>query len=426
MRIANTSHRTYWYLIGALSLTWVVGGEQFWLPVVIILLFLSRLIFWGGVFLKNASIFIWFMWLISIILSLAMIDENYRYLSWTRNFIVALSGVLLSYLVYESHRRIEHIRGFLYVILWHASMCALAGFMGILGVNFEFMSFAGNLIGVRSEGYLHDMFIRSFVQAEVGWFSEGFIRPKGLMLYANLLSGVILVGSAIKVYILLTRKSGLFVILALTSLLVIDGVVVLSTLSRSAWLGLAVGILSVLTFSRLGAWPKFILIIFCIVLSILALAWDADDLIIKRFVEKANSNEGRFLNYTMIFDALTKDVVHFFIGYGTQREVAQLDIPLGSHSTYLGLLYKYGALGFSLYIAGLIIMLTRLQKAIRLDQSDKFIGAVLLFSLVQIIVQSLFIEMDVDVVYSAVWWLLVGLALAYTDHVRCLNCQENH
>jgi hypothetical protein len=270
---------------------------------------------------------------------------------------------------------------------------------------------------VKEVGYLHDIFFRSFVQADAIWFAKDFIRPKGLLLYANLLAGVVLVGSGIKVYLLASRKNPAFVTLLIAALLLLDGAVVVATLSRSAWIGLATAFFSVLFFARLGTGAKMAMLAAFLVVNMLALALGVGDLIEKRFVDKANSNEERMTNYRLIGEAVMKDPVHFMFGYGSQRDNWQIGIPVGSHSTPLGMMYKFGFIGVSFFTTAMLLTFIRLRKAIQMDRNHPFLGAVLLSSLVQIAVQALFIEIDVDVVYMMIWWILIGLGLSYTDLV---------
>lgn len=418
MKVIANNYRSYWYLVASLPLLWALGGDQFLLPVLLLVLFAKRVLVRGIVFRRSKSLAFWTWWLMFAIVSTLMIDESYRYVTWIRNFVTSFSGVCLAYLVFESHVSNSQVERFLLIIAGYAMLCSLTGFAGVLGFEDGYMSPVGRLLGVGNYGYLSDMFYKSFVQSEALWFSEGFIRPKGFMLYSNLLCGVVLVGAAIKLYLFMGgfRLRWYWRILLVLFWLV-DGTVVVYTLSRSAWIGLAAAMATLLLLVRIGVATRISIAAVLLVIVTLASFLDVGAVMTKRFVEKGHSNAERGLNYTMIGEAVVRAPERFLLGYGTQRDVSEMDIPLGSHSTYLGILYKYGMIGLLLYLAGLLTTLWRLRRAIQHDHRTRLMGAVLMTSLVQIAVQGLFIEIDVDVVYMALWWILVGLSLAYSDNI---------
>lgn len=418
VKVHANNYKNYWWIIGLLPVFWAVGADQFFVPILVLLLFIKRLLIKGFVFKKDVTMTAFGLWLFFIVVSTLMIDESYRYVTWIRNFSTSLSGVCMAYLVCESHTDIQKIKTLLFVITGYAIACSLAGFVGVLGVDVSFMSPVGRVLGVGNYSYLYDIFYKTIVQSEALWFAEGFVRPRGLLLYSNLLSGVVLVGAVAKLYALtggakLRPMWKLVLILFLFS----DGVVVVSSLSRSAWIGLAASMLTLVVFVRIGAAARFSVVILVIVGAMLSAAFDVEGIVTKRFVEKGHSNQERMLNYVMIKDSVLSAPENFLFGFGTQRDVSEMDIPLGSHSTYLGILFKYGFIGLFCYVAGLVTLLERLRRSVKKDKQNRMLGAIIMVCLVQLAVQGLFIEIDVDAIYMMIWWTIVGLALAYISYM---------
>ena len=134
-----------------------------------------------------------------------------------------------------------------------------------------------------------------------------------------------------------------------------------------------------------------------------------------RLVDKTHSNEGRGLNYTLIWQETTSTADKLLFGHGTQIDHWQLDIPLGSHSTYLGVFFKYGVLGTLFFILFLFFLyrrslsLTRDVKILN-DYGDNFLRPYFLcFALIIPVVQMMFIEVDVDLSYALYFATLVFL-----------------
>ena len=153
------------------------------------------------------------------------------------------------------------------------------------------------------------------------------------------------------------------------------------------------------------------------VLLMFAIPLGAGDIVMTRFVEKGHSNEGRALNYLLVLEQSTRDTRHFLQGYGTQRDIEELGQPLGSHSTYFGQLYKYGIVGLGLFVWFCFLLLRSQLRIIwgtRIRLWRHF-GRAIFCSLLILMVQAVFIEIDVDATYAHVWWILSGIAIALSE-----------
>ncbi len=117
------------------------------------------------------------------------------------------------------------------------------------------------------------------------------------------------------------------------------------------------------------------------------------------------------------------------LGHGTQVDIPGRSntAPMGSHSTYLGILYKQGILGLMAFLAivfNLFLMLERLIK----QKSDPFLkktAEFLSISLVALLVQASVIEIDGDSILLQLVWLFWGLItasyLCYKKGMRMIN-----
>jgi len=143
-----------------------------------------------------------------------------------------------------------------------------------------------------------------------------------------------------------------------------------------------------------------------------------------RLFEKTHSNEGRGLNYTLIWQETTSTVGKLLFGHGTQIDHWQLNIPLGSHSTYLGVFFKYGVIGslflglFLFFLYRRSVWLTKNVNKLNGYESRYIRPYFLCFALIIPVVQMVFIEVDVDLSYALYFSALVFLVGQESGEVR--------
>ena len=261
------------------------------------------------------------------------------------------------------------------------------------------------------------MLNKASIQAEALWFSKGFYRPRGLMMYPNTMAGILASTIAFKAYFVYKFWRDKFKILAIICLVAIfmDIFSIYASLSRSTWIGLAIAFIVFPFAYKTNFQAKLVPVLAGVVFIGFVFLTGISDGIESRFVDKTHSNEGRGLNYTLIWQETTSTADKFLFGHGTQIDHWQLDIPLGSHSTYLGVFFKYGLLGTVFFLLFLLFLYRRslsLTRDVRKlnDYGDSFLRPYFLcFALIIPVVQMMFIEVDVDLSYALYFATLVYL-----------------
>jgi hypothetical protein len=395
-----------------LPLWWILGLDQFIWPLLAGWIFIKWCLKHQE--LRMPKVFaVFLVMLMMFLVSATAIEESRRYLSFVRNLGVYCGGFLTIFLVVQTHRSIESVKKTFTTFLLLSMIVSLSGVLAILGADFSFQSLLGYLVpGELKVGYLTNIFEKTFTKSEASWFASGFVRPKGLMMYPNLLAGLILMSWPFKALYLIHASNRWKRWLLM--FLVVDVVVVLHTLSRSAWVGGAVAFLLLLIAGRIPTGKTVQWVVGLFLVSLLMIPFGVGDIVTKRFVEKGHSNESRTLNYSLVLEESVKSPRAFAFGHGTQTDIMELTQPLGSHSTYFGILYKYGFCGLGLFVLFVMKVFKSSLHVIHSSQIKlwRHFGRALFCSLTVLFVQAMFVEIDVDVIYAQVSWIICGLAIS--------------
>jgi len=350
--------------------------------------------------------------------SVFQISTTDRYITYIRN-----EGVYISMLfifvsaIFASAKEGQVTDKLYFALLIFSLQCTVVAFLASSGFAIAFKSVAGYVIPDLGSNYIKGMLNKNSIQAEALWFSKGFYRPRGLMLYPNTMAGILASTMAIKAYFVYKFWRDHFKIFALLCFasIFLDIFSIYSSLSRSTWLGFAVAIIIFPFAFKTSAPAKLVpMLVGVVVLAVLFLTGISDGME-SRLVDKTHSNEGRGLNYLLIWQETTSSIDKILFGHGTQIDHWMLGIPLGSHSTYLGVFFKFGTIGAVFFLLFLITLYKRslaLTKSVRLlNQSGaNYIRPYFLcFALIIPIVQMTFIEVDVDLSYAMYFSALVFL-----------------
>jgi len=413
-------------LIVLLPLWWLFGIDQLVWPFAVALLLLRSSLL--GVRLRAPAVFALASGtlLFAIVASSTMVADG-RELTYVRNLGVHLGGWGLAVLVIATHRTIDQVAATLRALAFTFAIVAAAGALGALGVRWAFDT---PMYGVMSpfldSAYVRPMVTKSLVHNEATWFSQGFLRPRGLMLFPNILGAVAALSLAAKFLLAPPRRRWLR--WALYGSAVIEVGVIVATLSRSTWLALLVGLAVVALTSRLRARAGIPTLQLALVLGTALALTGGLDVVVERVMHRGHSNEARLETYALTLDAALTSPATLLIGHGTQRESDALSVPVGSHSTYLGLLYKYGAFGL---VAFVVLLWSAWRRALRAQVSRRWrvrpdIPRFLLFAITFFGVQGWFIEMDVDAAYLTFFWVLMALAFVIGRRTLFAEARGEH
>lgn len=397
-------------LIVLLPLWWLLGIDQLVWPFAVALLLLRSMLL--GVRMQAPAVFALASGalLVAMVAASTMVADG-RELTYVRNLGVHMGGWGLAVLVIATHRTIDQVAATLRALAFTFAFVAAAGAMGALGVRWVFDTPMYGVMGpFLDSAYVQPMVTKSLVHNEATWFSQGFLRPRGLMLFPNILGAVAALSLAAK--LLLTPPRRRWFRWTLYASAAIEVGVIVATLSRSTWLALLIGLIVVVLTSRLRSRAGMPTVHLLIVLGAALALTGALDVVVERIVHRGHSNEVRLETYMLTLDAVLDSPATLLIGHGTQRGDDALTVPVGSHSTYLGMLFKYGAFGLLAYG---VLLWSAWRKVLRAQMSRSWrvrpdIPRFLLFSITFFGVQGWFIEMDVDAAYLTFFWVLTGLS----------------
>lgn len=119
------------------------------------------------------------------------------------------------------------------------------------------------------------------------------------------------------------------------------------------------------------------------------------------FNSRVGSNRARFALYKETIDTVTQESILF--GIGIKEISSSTALPLGSHSTYLGLFFKSGIFGSALFLTGLISVVTML---IRNKRKSLYFAEIILMILPYFVFM---ISADID----GTDWVIVGVFSAW-------------
>jgi len=105
------------------------------------------------------------------------------------------------------------------------------------------------------------------------------------------------------------------------------------------------------------------------------------------------------------------------LGWGTARKISELELPAGTHSIYLGILYKHGALGLAAFVLLLVTVWHRSRpvSGLAMRGEDAWSRDLLLagrWSLVAVLVDGLTSSVSVDTVALTLVWLGFGTVIS--------------
>lgn len=418
-------HKLLIAYFGAFMLFWFLGLDQLFFGFICLVGLFSYL----STEEPRPNVEVWYfaLFVFATLFSVFQITSTDRYITYVRN-----EGVYISMLfvfvsaTFASAKMADTTDKLYFALLIFSVQCSIVAFMASSGFAISFKSLAGYVVPDFGSKYISGMLNKNSIQAEALWFSQGFFRPRGLMLYPNTMAGILASTMAIKMYFVYKfwrDELKVFSILCL-AFIYMDIISIYSSLSRSTWIGLAVAF-AIFPFAfRTNFKAKLIPLLVGIVVISLVFLTGLSDGIESRLVDKTHSNEGRGLNYSLIWQETTSSIGKLLFGHGTQIDHWLLDIPLGSHSTYFGVFFKFGVIGsifFLLFLICLYLRASRLTASVNVLNANggNYIRPYFLcFALITPIVQMTFIEVDVDLSYALYFSAIVFLISQESEIVR--------
>ncbi|MFW9835854.1 MAG: O-antigen ligase family protein, partial [Candidatus Thorarchaeota archaeon] len=374
------------------------------------------------------------LFLLSSIISGLHIQESYWILVFVRNFIVYVASFSL-FIVVINVVKSKHI---LISILWALSLMGfLVGIIGVIGLLTSIppeASFTTPITKLLPESLRNSEFLKEALYPSISGYYQEFFgltvkRLSSIFLYPNYLAAAIIILFPYQ-FLLYVHSKGLkkiFVVLTGTLLLLC----MIFTYSRGALLGLFLGFVYFIYLQWMKKYGRerqksgfsIIPIVSLGIILILIISVNSITQI------KPLSLETRSL---IVKNTLQSWKDSPIFGWGTQRnmrvagEHAYLP-PLGSHSTYLSLLYRYGLSGTLLFLGIFAILFFELNRTLRSPCSDSFwkdVSTVSGWAFFGNLVQAIFTVMDYDVVILFLIWMNWGFILVARKMAENEACQN--
>ncbi len=362
------------------------------------------------------------------LLSALFIIEPEFYIVFARNFSIWLGGMMLIILLTNVLKTRSQLIKLFWVWVFVIFLADLAGILAFfLGDGFEFRTLILQIVpeGMRTGVTAETVWTRSFLAESVPISGFTWYRSRSFFLYANTFAGVLVV--VIPAIVYLTRIHRKFSLRwwFLQLVLVLSVFSVLITTSRGAILGLTIGLGVIIIWKtrphdRL-LWIGFIALAIALILTFFI--YNSNSILepIEAFTTaKGKSHVTRFniLKYSLISWAERP-----VFGWGTPRDMAIYGFGpayprLGSHSQFLAMLYRHGIVGLGFYLLFLLYIFASFAKVPKGDWRDRY-KPFLLWAVLANLIQSIFTQIDVDVMMlffvCATWGVLTALPRMATD-----------
>jgi O-antigen ligase len=337
-----------------LPLWWVMGLEQFIWPVVLgciatTVVLTRREWVWVGA-ARWLALFV-----VIHVISGLFIVESFRLITFSRNLGAYVAGLCLLIIVPSCARSWQDIRFLLLSLLWLLLGSLIVGALGVFDVwRPTFTSAVGSVAPGNLAGSSYGSRIATRSAGDVGWFfGFTYFRVTSMFMYATIYGTTLAVLTPIVLFIV-TRIRSRMVLLLAAGLLPVLALNLVFTTARVAFLALVLsGMVFALFYSKRSRMTWLVLSFGLLALLPLAVGGGAlpavGDTVSSVVLARG---EGSYVSRMAVYQATLSGVTERPIfGWGTERDVPGLRFPAGSHSHYLGILYKQGVVGLLVFLA---------------------------------------------------------------------------
>ena len=410
-------------LILLFPIWWILGIEQFIWVFSLLIIFIKMLIFKKGEFRLSPIHLIFLTFLCSVLLSIINIDLPIRYITFFKNLCsfvsVWLSLVIVHNSLYDWSELLKLLRTLTYVILFSAivgvinfffpsSRIEITSLISFFIPNSLLSTSFGSILAVRNFGAMDNFIILG-----------QYFRVNSLFLFATMFASIL----ALSIPFLIFFKKisvGFWNNIFYNFAILITILALVFTTGRVAIFSLIIGLIYFRFFIRPDKVIKIIyLYIFVFILIVIIVAFTQNPLLLDFANMILNSRgEGSKMTRIQIYiNSIESLKQHFIIGWGTQRDVPGMYYPLGSHSFYLGILYKHGILGLSSFLYFLALAWKKIKVNHMKHSNDEILillnyGRVMMFVL---LINGITDEFDLDSTVMFFLGLFIAILLKASD-----------
>tara|TARA_B110000444_G_scaffold250072_1_gene275957 strand:+ start:112 stop:1413 length:1302 start_codon:yes stop_codon:yes gene_type:complete len=403
-----------YFLILLFPVWWILGMEQFIWVISVGLIFIQFLIFSKFQFKINIVALLLLFFLVVYGVSFVSITEKMRYITYFRNLSTYLTAFMLVVVVWnivDEWWQVEKLLGAIIFVMLIASIVGILAFM-FDSFRIRFKSLVGFFMpsSISSTGYGSVIAVRNV--GFYNWFIGlgEYFRVSSFFLYSTMFSSTLAIVLPIALFL---KKINIGIKKFYFSIVVvIMGLSLLATTGRVAILAIFVAyfifkFLSIKSFSI-----RFSIIAFSFFFILLSLLWLAQTGLLYQIIDFALYSRGegsanaRSKIYIQTFESFLERPI---FGWGTERDVKGLAYPLGSHSYYLGTLYKQGVAGLILFLSIIANVWINIKVKSNLNYKVSLFFRYGQFMLLVFIINSFTDVLDLDATTMMFLWVIIAL-----------------
>ncbi|MGM0589731.1 MAG: O-antigen ligase family protein [Bacteroidota bacterium] len=424
--LGNDPLRDVKWMILLIPFWWILGVEQF-VYSIILSLCAFKIIVQKGKAEADYIVLLYLLFLAVYVLSFFYIVESKRVLTFARNFSAYYSAALLMFVFYNVNVRENNVTGIINAIIF---VLIFSSFLGLLGIFGIFRSEFTSVIGYVLPSFITNTTYGGLIaERNIGinqWFVVigKYFRLSGLFLFSTFYASTIALTFPLfwyKFKMAQSRKTRMLLFVAILVLLLN----LIFTTGRVAMASLMAGMVYIYLFhpDTISRYNRLILFsvasISVLIISMLYF-WQEIQLILDAVIYARSGSANARLN--VYIATINGFLERPFFGWGTEQDMAGLRYPAGSHSNYLGLLYKQGIFGF--LIMAIIYLFswlkiaknTHIQKQLKRGIQGMFI-IILLNGMTDVL--------DLDATTFMIAWVILGLGIYggknSTKYIRVTN-----
>lgn len=415
-------------LLLLLPLWWLLGIEQLVWPVGLILVLVHVLSHRRYRVFVTPTVVWLLVFILVYLISGLFIVETFRVLTFVRGLSAYLSAILLVLIVTNSVESVADIRRIILAVVLVMGVASTVGFLAISGVfRPSFGAPVGLLLPNSIESTSYGARIAHKELGSQAWFAwtGTYYRTRSFFMYGTLYATALM--ATIPMSLLMLRhtssRSGKVLLVFFTVAMVVN---LLFTTARIAILSLLFGAGYYYLIVRPERRPFTLLLFLGLLLLLVSLliavettqSWQdllgASNSIFDSFwFARGGSSSGRLSTYLGTLESFRDRPV---FGWGTERDMPGLPLPAGSHSYYLGTLYKQGVIGFMLLLAtGVSVWVASNPNRARARGAVEFESDVLQYGrwiLVALAVNSSTDVLDLDAITFVLVWTILAAMIA--------------
>jgi O-antigen ligase len=406
--------------LSLLPLFWLLGIDQFLLPVLAALVLARRLLQGTPVRIVGPVVFL-SAFLFAVAISGFGVDESFRYITYFRNAIVYASAATIVVFIASDIRTLDAAQPLL------RGLAILLAVSSAVGIGAFLLDLSGPAIwrtpiaSIAPESIMAtDMGTRSFVKrlGNPSWFlGRTYTRINSFFLYPTMFAAFLVVAlPSVAAYRPRSRVARALKVLGL----ILGTACLLLTTVRTGFLALVLALFFVrFVVMRVGLlrWVSAVLLGVVLVLGVLFSFQFGEATQTTMQGALMARGEGSLVHRSAVYDNTINGILERpFLGWGTQRDDPSSPYPLGSHSTYLGSAYQQGLLGA---LALVLFYIGALYSALRIPRRHLERGVHwIAVGAVGFVLHSTSEVMELDANTLLVGWVALALLLGFASSAR--------